>query len=64
MIASSPSYYESVSCYGGNNMKSKVETNCIRNSKYTPTPYYIDRVFAGRRSAEEWISDVMRAHGV
>ncbi len=43
-------------------MKKGSETDGARTGGHEPTPYYIDRVFVGRRGAEEWAADLMRAH--
>ena len=43
-------------------MMNQIETTTISNSKYSPVPFYIERIYAGRRNAEEVVTDMIMAH--
>ena len=43
-------------------MKSENRVRGKNEDRHEPTPFYVDRVFVGRRGAEEWIEDLMRSH--
>ena len=64
MIAGSPTYYEiqSVSSYGGVKMMNHIERTPLKSNKNSPGPFYIERVYAGRRNAEEVVTDMIKAH--
>ena len=38
------------------------ERKTVKNSKPSPVPFYIERIYAGRRNAEEVVADMMKAH--
>ena len=40
----------------------QIERTTIKNSKPFPVPFYIERIYAGRRNAEEVVTDMIKAH--
>ena len=43
-------------------MMNQIERESLKNSKYSPVPFYIERIYAGRRNAEEVVTDMIKAH--